>query len=787
MATSKTNGDIVLTVDSGDKFSVPASLACITTYVLLEQGCWFEKELAFVRRFLEPGMRAIDIGANLGMYAIPMAKAILPNGTLNAFEPGSAARTSLIESIKLNQLDNISVSAAAVGARVGTAFLQIGTSSELNAISFSENVSGAVESVAVTTLDVEFACDKSEAIHFIKIDAEGLEGDILQGAIALLSQQSPLIMAEIKHGQSLNTQLLERFVSLGYQTFKLTGDGAFLVPFAAGDPVDGFDLNIFAAKADTMALLEQRGLLAQTGATPLLTEAEVNLAIDRFLAQPFAQQLEISIADVRQCPFASGLIAYSAYRYLTTLGSNRRYALIRAAEDCLHGYCERIACSAARSTWACIASDLGLRSLACDILLSIASHPDAELAQPFFPAMKRFEKMRDISDSANWFLAAVEESLELQSSYSSLFGRDVERMARLATRGYDSETMYRRRVLSDRALLNDLDGERCAFASTVDASAASHSEWLNAVLALKESFTAPTTEESRSKTGKKHGNIGPPSSIAHLLEDDLIIVVADIGASLIDSERPPYQPLIDSGKARLIAFEPDPVALAELRRHYPAPNECLPHFVGDGAKHTFYETNWGATGSLFAPNTPLLEKFHNLAELVTLVDTSTVSTVRLDDMPQCSDIDFIKIDAQGAELMIFENAKRVLSGVTLVQTEINYVELYKDMPLFCDIDRTLRSHGFQLHTTLGPGMRPFRPILNSSGFQKAFRQHLWADVIYVKDWMQFDSLPPAKLIKLAVLLHDLYRSCDLAHAALAAADRQSDTCLAQQYFDAMVE
>jgi hypothetical protein len=44
--------------------------------VLLEQEDWFEKEIAFVRRLLRSGMRAVDIGANYGTYTLAMARAV---------------------------------------------------------------------------------------------------------------------------------------------------------------------------------------------------------------------------------------------------------------------------------------------------------------------------------------------------------------------------------------------------------------------------------------------------------------------------------------------------------------------------------------------------------------------------------------------------------------------------------------------------------------------------------------------------------------------------------------
>jgi len=54
--------ELSLRLSDGTTIVVPASLNSITTYVVLEQEAWFEKEMAFLARWLRPGMTAIDIG-----------------------------------------------------------------------------------------------------------------------------------------------------------------------------------------------------------------------------------------------------------------------------------------------------------------------------------------------------------------------------------------------------------------------------------------------------------------------------------------------------------------------------------------------------------------------------------------------------------------------------------------------------------------------------------------------------------------------------------------------------
>jgi hypothetical protein len=60
-------------------------------------------------------------------------------------------------------------------------------------------------------------------------------------------------------------------------------------------------------------------------------------------------------------------------------------------------------------------------------------------------------------------------------------------------------------------------------------------------------------------------------------------------------------------------------------------------------------------------------------------------------------------------------------------------------------------------------------------------QILWGDAVYVRDFMQFDRLAGAGLLKLATILHENYRSFDLAAFALAAYDRQNTSSLQDRY------
>jgi len=275
-----------------------------------------------------------------------------------------------------------------------------------------------------------------------------------------------------------------------------------------------------------------------------------------------------------------------------------------------------------------------------------------------------------------------------------------------------------------------------------------------------------------------------PFPLSSIVATDSPIGVLDVGASFI-GEQPPYQALLDSGAARLIGFEPDAQACEKLREMYGPPSQFFPYFIGDGQPATFYETSWAATGSLFKPNARLLAAFQNLHELMTLVAEHPVQTMRLDDVEDLGDVDFMKLDVQGAELMVLQNAARVLKEVSVIQVEVEFLELYENQPLFADVDRFLRGQGFVFHTFHGFGSRCFKPTMLPDNPYSGINQCLWSDAVYVRDWLKLDALSTDKIIKYATLLHEVVASSDLCLGLLSHLDARQGTAHGHRYMQKM--
>lgn len=260
------------------------------------------------------------------------------------------------------------------------------------------------------------------------------------------------------------------------------------------------------------------------------------------------------------------------------------------------------------------------------------------------------------------------------------------------------------------------------------------------------------------------------------------LTVVDVGAASMGPTADPYYALSARPNVKIVGFEPNTDA-CERRNAEGKPNHLyLPFFIADGARHRFHMCQNPLTSSLFEPNHALLARFQNMALPVTGV--SEVETHRLDDIPEIGDCDLLKLDIQGAELLAINGASELLAKTMVVHTEVEFIPMYKDQPLFGDIDVRLREMGFLLHKFEGVFGRQMKPLVVKNDPFSPLSQIVFAEAaVYVRNFMDFSLLEPRKLINLACILHAIYKSYDLCAQALEAADRKCGTSLYKRYLE----
>jgi len=440
------------------------SLEQITTYVLEEQQDWFEDEIRAVRKLLKPGQTVLDIGANLGVYSLSMAKVVSDTGRVIAFEPASKTATLLKQSARLNGFNHLEVDDRGVGALSGEAILSLNSLPELNQIleQPAAEIDDSLDSelIKLTSLD-EWASSQAnlDTISFIKLDAEGQEINVIAGAHQLLSTHSPLILYEVKHGTTMHLELVDAFEKIGYSSYRLIPGPLLLTAFDR-NTADNFLLNLFCCNEETAQRLERDGFLArQTPSdSPLITTEfyDWQLGLEKF---PYAIQL--GTAWLEHChgrppdPVHKALTLHA----LSNNQEERPSTRIQALEQCVEILKE--ACTTYRgpihlASLARGALALGQRDLAGEALRSLIGaipHMNSDdFQEPFLSPCSRFDAI-DPSDSLQaWLMAAALEAHEINSSFSSFFNGspNSENLQYALSLGFESPILERRLNLINR-------------------------------------------------------------------------------------------------------------------------------------------------------------------------------------------------------------------------------------------------------------------------------------------------------------------------------------------------
>lgn len=150
---------------------------------------WNPIEYAAYRPVLRSGDTALDVGANVGAYAVVFGLWVGDGGRVFAFEPAAGARAGLAEHIALNGLQHrVHVVPAAVSDRVGAAAFAGEGAQGTNHLVWRDASSGAAPTVEVPTTTIDAFCgERGLRPRLIKIDVEGAELAVLRGARATIA------------------------------------------------------------------------------------------------------------------------------------------------------------------------------------------------------------------------------------------------------------------------------------------------------------------------------------------------------------------------------------------------------------------------------------------------------------------------------------------------------------------------------------------------------------------------------------------------------------------------
>jgi FkbM family methyltransferase len=193
----------------------------------LLNGGFENKELEYARSALKPGDTAFDVGANIGLFSVVLAQAVDSSGAVVAFEPVPANASRAEANVTLNGLGNVRVVVTAVGAEDGVVQLNMAEDPAYPSIQcVAENHgNGRCMRVPIARLDTVWRQMGSPSVKCVKIDVEGAELEVLQGATELLVSCRPLLILEA-NGENALAKLQH---ALGVVNYRLWQPDGFMV------------------------------------------------------------------------------------------------------------------------------------------------------------------------------------------------------------------------------------------------------------------------------------------------------------------------------------------------------------------------------------------------------------------------------------------------------------------------------------------------------------------------------------------------------------------------------
>lgn len=185
-------------------------------------------------------------------------------------------------------------------------------------------------------------------------------------------------------------------------------------------------------------------------------------------------------------------------------------------------------------------------------------------------------------------------------------------------------------------------------------------------------------------------------------------------------------------RIRVVAFEPDKRSFVGLGKNSNQKRIYINAALFNTKEmRNFYLTKKQEVSSIFKPNYSFLEQFPE-SERFKITEILKMETDTMDNQLEkyhIDNVDFIKLDTQGSELLILEGAVKTLENVLGVEIEVEFASMYEGQPLFADVDRFLRSIGFQLFA-LKPG---YWKRKEGEQYGKLKGQMIYADAFYLLD------------------------------------------------------
>ncbi len=212
-------------LDNDVRLYLPYAHTDLIQGTILKHRTFFENYLLLkIHKYIEPGSCIADIGANIGNHTVFFAHCCGAK-RVYAFEPLKTAFSILEENVKINGLNNVEAHNVAVGSNGDLLSLVRCTPTNLGGSQFSSSKTGDYPVVSLDSMELD-------SLDFVKLDVEGLQSPVLQGAKDTLAALRPKVLVEVLDGEE---DIFGMFKSFGYELTEKIGKTDYLLQASRGE------------------------------------------------------------------------------------------------------------------------------------------------------------------------------------------------------------------------------------------------------------------------------------------------------------------------------------------------------------------------------------------------------------------------------------------------------------------------------------------------------------------------------------------------------------------------
>jgi FkbM family methyltransferase len=234
---------------------VGCQLQCLSAYE--------PETVATFQALVQPGMTVADIGANIGHHTLILAGLVTPQGSVHSFEPHPDTFEELVANARRNGFDHVQCNNLALSSATGNATLYIGFDEAVNSLERTKYYDERKLTVVTDTFDRYVERAELTRLDLVKIDVEGAEPLVLEGAALTLEKFRPLLVVEFsEHSQAFGYSDADLFDLLKSRSYTLFRAGT--IPFETLErPVAGAEFyNVVAVPPAMLDSLARRGVIA---------------------------------------------------------------------------------------------------------------------------------------------------------------------------------------------------------------------------------------------------------------------------------------------------------------------------------------------------------------------------------------------------------------------------------------------------------------------------------------------------------------------------------------------